>query len=176
MDAEMEKLIRRHEAGDFVTYNEFGKKIFRNLNGLESYNRVDKINLNNPKIVSPEKTGKNQFALAEDIKQPHTRDYDNLHIQQQVRHTSGAYLPRKGVSPYQANIEQTQSSIGSLIKNEEAKSDDTKSAKRIDNRDRDGHDFIQWNKGVPEDEKVPIGKKKLNPPGGYHSGNILQWQ
>ena len=59
IDAEMDKLLRRHESGDFVTYNEFGKKIFRNLNGCETYNRVDKINMNSTKIVSPEKTGKN---------------------------------------------------------------------------------------------------------------------
>ena len=30
-------------------------------NRTETYNRVDKINMNNPKIVSPEKTGKNHF-------------------------------------------------------------------------------------------------------------------
>jgi len=29
VDATMDKLIRKHEAGDFVTYNEFGKQIFR---------------------------------------------------------------------------------------------------------------------------------------------------
>ena len=59
VDAELDKLLRRHESGDFVSYNEFGKKLFRELNGCETYNRVDKINMNNPKIVSPEKTGKN---------------------------------------------------------------------------------------------------------------------
>lgn len=39
----------------------------------ETYNRVDKINMNNPKIVSPEKTGKNHFTYADDIKQPKSR-------------------------------------------------------------------------------------------------------
>jgi len=29
VDATMDKLIRKHEAGDFVTYNELGKHIFR---------------------------------------------------------------------------------------------------------------------------------------------------
>ena len=33
VDANLDKLIRKHEAGDFVTYNEFGKNIFRTLNG-----------------------------------------------------------------------------------------------------------------------------------------------
>lgn len=33
VDANLDKLIRKHESGDFVTYNEFGKHIFRSLNG-----------------------------------------------------------------------------------------------------------------------------------------------
>jgi hypothetical protein len=41
--------------------------------------------MNNVKIVSPEKTGKNHFRLADDIKQPKSRDIDNLHIEQQQR-------------------------------------------------------------------------------------------
>ena len=73
VDANMDKLIRRHEAGDFISYNEFGKHIFRQLNGTEHYNRVDKINMNNAKIVSPEKVGKNHFKLIEEQKQPTTR-------------------------------------------------------------------------------------------------------
>lgn len=68
IDANLDKLIRKHECGDFVSYNEFGKNIFRQLNGTETYNRVDKINMNNTKIVSPEKAGKNHFSLADEIK------------------------------------------------------------------------------------------------------------
>ena len=34
---------------------------------LETYNRVDKINLNNPKIVAPEKTGTSHFSMADEI-------------------------------------------------------------------------------------------------------------
>jgi hypothetical protein len=47
---------------------------------------VDKINMNNTKIVSPEKTGKGHFALAEEISQPKSRTIDNLHMEQQSRH------------------------------------------------------------------------------------------
>ena len=68
VDPNLDKLIRKHESGDFVTFNEFGKHIFRQLNGTELYNRVDKINLNNPKIVSPEKTGKRPFTQTETVK------------------------------------------------------------------------------------------------------------
>lgn len=73
VDANIDKLIRKHESGDFQTYNQFGKEIFRKLNGDEFYNRVDKINMNSTKIVSPEKTGKGHFAMADEIKQPKSR-------------------------------------------------------------------------------------------------------
>ena len=33
IDANIDKLIRKHESGDFQTYNQFGKEIFRKLNG-----------------------------------------------------------------------------------------------------------------------------------------------
>jgi hypothetical protein len=33
VDATLDKLIRKHESGDHQTYNEFGKVIFRQLNG-----------------------------------------------------------------------------------------------------------------------------------------------
>lgn len=33
VDATLDKLIRKHESGDHQTYNEFGKIIFRQLNG-----------------------------------------------------------------------------------------------------------------------------------------------
>ena len=52
----------------------------------EFYNRVDKINMNSKVIVSPEKTGKGHFAMADEIKQPKSRQIDNLHIEQQERH------------------------------------------------------------------------------------------
>lgn len=29
VDTQVDKLIRKHESGDFITYNEFGKHIFR---------------------------------------------------------------------------------------------------------------------------------------------------
>ena len=73
VDADMDKLIRRHEAGDSQSYCEFGKRIFKQVNGTDFYNRVDKVNMNNTKIVAPEKTGKNHFDMATEINQPKTR-------------------------------------------------------------------------------------------------------
>jgi hypothetical protein len=92
----LDKLIRKHESGDFVSFNEFGKHIFRQLNGTEIYNRVDKINLNNPKIVSPEKTGKKPFTQTESVKQAKSREQDNIAIETEVRHIGKSYVPKKG--------------------------------------------------------------------------------
>jgi hypothetical protein len=47
--------------------------------------------MNNVKIVSPEKTGKNHFALADNITQKNSRAVDNLNIEQESRHL-GAYV------------------------------------------------------------------------------------
>ena len=47
----------------------------------EFYNRVDKINMNNAKIVSPEKTGTKHFNMTDEIPQPRSRAVDNLHIE-----------------------------------------------------------------------------------------------
>jgi hypothetical protein len=33
VDATIDKLIRKHESGDFISFNEFGKHVFRKLNG-----------------------------------------------------------------------------------------------------------------------------------------------
>ena len=45
--------------------------------------------MNNPKIVSPEKTGKNHYMYAEEIQQPKTRALDDHHIEQQARFNNG---------------------------------------------------------------------------------------
>lgn len=96
VDAEMDRLIRRQEAGDFVSQSDFGKKIYREMNGTEVYNRPEKVNMNDNKIVSPEKTGKNHFAIGQDVKQPVSRKIDNHHIDQQARHLGAIYQQKKG--------------------------------------------------------------------------------
>ena len=80
IDADLDKVIRKHESGDFQSFNEFGKRIFRQVNGTETYNRVDKINMNDTKIVSPEKKGEGHFNLATNIKKPNTRKMDDQYI------------------------------------------------------------------------------------------------
>jgi hypothetical protein len=44
-----------------IIANHFNITVYRS----EAYNRVDKISMNNNKIVSPEKVGKDHFALAD---------------------------------------------------------------------------------------------------------------
>jgi hypothetical protein len=113
IDNQLDKLIRKHEAGDVQTYKEFGKHIFRQLNGTETYNRVDKINMNDTKIVAPEKTGKNHFALADEIKQPKTRALDDHHIGQEARHLGATYQERKGTGI--TGVNQLKSQAGGII-------------------------------------------------------------
>ncbi len=86
MDADLDKLIRKHESGDFQSYNAFGKKIYRQLNGTDFYNRPDKVNMNSKNLISPEKTGTSHFKMQEEVKQPSSRKMDNLHIEKEQRH------------------------------------------------------------------------------------------
>ena len=58
MDEKLEGMIRKQECGDSVSYNQIGTHIFRQLNGTDTYNRVDKPNMNNAQIVNPDKSGK----------------------------------------------------------------------------------------------------------------------
>ena len=71
----------------------------------DHYNRVDKINMNNLKIVSPEKTGKQHFRMADEVKQPTQRQLDDHLISEQERHTAGVYLPKKGASKIKGQVD-----------------------------------------------------------------------
>jgi hypothetical protein len=161
VDSNIDKLIRKHESGDFQTYNSFGKEIFRKLNGDEFYNRVDKINMNSTTIVSPEKTGTNHFKMADEIKQPKSRQMDNLHIEQQERHLGTVYVPKKGQSNVKG-VNQLQSSIGAVIKAEDNRRDNqsqvSSASKRFDYRDRQGNDIFNFS-NAPADNNAN-GKKR----------------
>jgi len=63
VDEKINTLIRKTEAGNVPKFHEFGKIILRNLNGIDKYNRVDKINVNDNRIVTPGHTGRT-FGLA----------------------------------------------------------------------------------------------------------------
>ena len=55
VDDHINNMIMRHQAGDSVSYNAFGTYIFRQLNGRQAINTVDKITRNDVKIVAVEK-------------------------------------------------------------------------------------------------------------------------
>jgi hypothetical protein len=61
------------DAGNVPKYKDFGKAIFRNLNGTDTYNRVDKINVNNSRIVNPAHAGRD-FGLISKKVEPKTVD------------------------------------------------------------------------------------------------------
>ena len=63
IDENINTLVRNTESGCTPPYHIFAKQIFRQLNGIENYNRVDKINLNNTRIVNTAKAGR-LFGLA----------------------------------------------------------------------------------------------------------------
>jgi hypothetical protein len=95
VDDKIQSLINKQEAGEPVSYHTYGSHIFRKLNGTDSYNRVDKINLNNSKIVATEKLSK-PFSYAQSLSEKKTRDTDNELMEEQVRQSCGIYMPRKG--------------------------------------------------------------------------------
>lgn len=63
MTERIRTLIRNKEAGNTPKFNEFGKAILRDANGSEMYNRVDKVNMDNNRIVTPGMAGRT-FGLA----------------------------------------------------------------------------------------------------------------
>jgi hypothetical protein len=79
IDDKLSLMIKREAAGDSQSYIAFGAHIFRKLNGSETYNRVDKINFNNLKIMGVEKV-KNPFGYADDLetKKRKTLDLDKI--------------------------------------------------------------------------------------------------
>ena len=63
MNEKINTLIRNTEAGNTPSFQEFGKLLLREMNGLDKYNRVDKISSNNNRIVTPGHAGRT-FGLA----------------------------------------------------------------------------------------------------------------
>ena len=47
MDEKLTAMVNKQECGDKVTFNQIGQHIFRQINGTDTYNRVDKPNMNN---------------------------------------------------------------------------------------------------------------------------------
>ena len=142
----------------------------------EVYNRVDKINMNNTNIVSPEKVG-GHFQYADSVKQPHTRQLDDLHKEQEGRHVGNVYMPVKGKSKNQGQVDQLKSSIGVLVKQEKGIDWTNKNTQKNVNFDRDrrGNDIFGFSNMT--ESTAPVGKKTMcNHPHNQHNGNFLHWE
>jgi hypothetical protein len=95
IDDKLALMIKREAAGDSQSYIAFGAHIFRKMNGSETYNRVDKINYNNLKIMGVEKV-KNPFGFAEELATKNRKTLDLDKIEEEERNLGGVYIPRKG--------------------------------------------------------------------------------
>ena len=93
IDEKLDGMIRKQECGDNVSYNQMGTHIFRQLNGNDAYNRVDKPNMNNSKLVAPDNSGK-AFQVTEGPKKK--KLVDGQRVDEEARHVTGNYVPRKG--------------------------------------------------------------------------------
>jgi hypothetical protein len=76
IDERMNTLIRRTESSDAPSFKEFGAHLNRNLNGTSTYNRVDKVNMNNQEISRAENSGKSFGFTKGEID---TKTYDSIH-------------------------------------------------------------------------------------------------
>lgn len=95
IDDQLDKMLRKHEAGDSLTYGQLGTTIFRRVNGTGNLNRIDKI--------STVET----WAGAEDVAQPSFSNFahltkrkgkflDSLQKDEELRNASGVYAPKRG--------------------------------------------------------------------------------
>ena len=101
IDGALERAIRRHEAGETVSYMTFGTLIFRQMNGSnEAYNRVDKINMNNPAQVAPVNAARpfQQQAQGQEngVPKRKKRITDNMQMEDEWRNSTGVYQQTRG--------------------------------------------------------------------------------
>ena len=116
IDDKIEAMIRKQECGDNVSYHTIGTHVFRQLNGTETYNRPDKPNMNNANIVGPEKCGS---SYTSEVPKAKSKASDNLQMEEESRHVTGAYVPRKGGQ--KANNDAFRSNLFNVLDNDRAR-------------------------------------------------------
>ena len=176
IDDKLEGMIRRQECGDSVSYNTFGTHIFRQLNGSEAYNRVDKVNMNNVAIVAPEKSGK-AFSDTDELPTRKKKQTDALVIDEQARHVTGNYVPRKGGTQTRNNA--FQSNLFNVLdmdrsRQSGAERDYVSSFKQKNTSHQKGDsNLLAWNES--NYSTVPTASKKRNDSHAcqMNNGNIL---
>ena len=93
VDEKITTLVRNTESGSIPPYHEFAKPILRQLIGVENYNRVDKIHLNNTQIVHPSKVGRNFGLIKSSV---NSESHDALVKNSQQRFLGEIYVPVRG--------------------------------------------------------------------------------
>jgi hypothetical protein len=68
-DATFNKLIAKHESGDFITHNQFGKEALRRVVEPSKYNHANKINLKNPSYVVKDLQGSDPVGITNELQQ-----------------------------------------------------------------------------------------------------------
>ncbi len=88
--------MRKHEAGDSVSYTTFGKLIFRQIDGqCSGYNRVDKISMNDPSQVDPKQAYRTFSAPQTDedkmVPRRKKKVTDGMQMEDELRNCTGVY-------------------------------------------------------------------------------------
>ena len=146
IDEKINSLIRNTESGSTPSFNEFGKVVLRKLSGLDAYNRVDKISLNNDRIVTPSKAGRT-FGFVKPRITSETND--EILKGSQTRYLGDAYVPVRGGGLTKVN--QLKSSINNALNMELAKQTGSNQeaknqTKPVNNREfaNSSGNFISW--------------------------------
>jgi hypothetical protein len=151
-DNQLNKLVSKHEAGDFVTHKQLGKEALRRVIDPQKYNHADKVNLQNPSYVASDKRGKDPVSMTSEIKQTAHEDtyvpkanMRFLHENTMNREIFGkkVYIGKKGQSTGEVQNQQ-QSSDPSITKWEKSKpsyqiEEDYRPSKKIFQGQRDHH-------------------------------------
>jgi hypothetical protein len=155
IDTQFDKLIAKHESGNFIGHKEFGKEVLRRTIQPADYNRVNKISLQLPtqtvevddKVI-PVKEINKDFNDEKAKPKPHTRF---IHENYGVRdiYNKKVYVEKKGKSKIDVQ-EQISSSEPNLTKWDKTETEYAlhgetfKPAKTIINNERDHHKLYRY--------------------------------
>lgn len=146
-DPSLNKLIAKHEAGDFVSHKQLGKEALRRVVEPSKYNGANKINLQDPSYVVKDRQGRNPVDFTGEIQQKTHED---------------TYVPKKNMRFIHENVANREIFSNKVYVGEKGKS-------RIDVQQQflsSDPNIIKWEKGSTglscEDEYKPAKKMVYN--------------
>lgn len=151
-DAQLDKLIARHEAGNFVSHKQLGKEALRRVIDPAAYDRADKVTLKNPNYVNKGNVGEDPVQMTSNIKQDYHEDTTVPKANQRILHEitgqreiygKKVYVGVRG-KPRIPVQQQTQSSDPDITKWDKGAADfnvedQPKAQKTMINNERDHH-------------------------------------